>query len=574
MTRTHVFLVAVAYASALIASSMVSARVIEDTLHVSIMNMSRLCSEQLIPVVNKSLPGPIIEAREGDAIILHVLNDSPYELTIHWHGIHQLLSCWADGATYVTQCPILPGNNYTYKFTIREQEGTMWWHAHHQWLRATLYGAFIIRPKGGRPYAYNVTPYEEVVIALGEWWNANVVDVEMEGLATGGGFNNSDAFTINGLPGDLYPCTSQNETYELKVVQGKTYLLRIINAALNNQLFFMIAHHSFTVVAVDSSYTNPCKTDVILVAPGQTTDVLLIADQSPGTYYMAARAYASAAGVPIDNTTTRARLVYDGANDAPSTPPMPRLPDYNDTATAHRFYSNLTALLTAPFRYPVPTHVDHHMFIAFGFGLYPCGENATCEGPFGQRLAASMNNISFVFPSRQSILEAHFYGLSGAYDVGFPSQPLRIFDYTNTSLSLDRSLLMTNKSTIVKEFEFNSTIEIVWQNTALVTIENHPMHIHGFDFHVMAQGFGNYDPENDPVKFNLKDPQIRNTIGVPAGGWAVIRFRANNPGSWLVHCHLDSHLPWGLAGVFIVKNGGTNASTLPPPPKDLPSCEA
>ncbi len=43
----------------------------------------------------------------------------------------------------------------------------------------------------------------------GEWWNANVVDVENEGLASGGAPNNSDAYTINGKPGDLYQC-SQN----------------------------------------------------------------------------------------------------------------------------------------------------------------------------------------------------------------------------------------------------------------------------------------------------------------------------------------------------------------------------
>lgn len=48
----------------------------------------------------------------------------------------------------------------------------------------------------------------------GEWWNANVVDVENEALAYGGGANISDAFTINGSPGDLYPCSSERESPE------------------------------------------------------------------------------------------------------------------------------------------------------------------------------------------------------------------------------------------------------------------------------------------------------------------------------------------------------------------------
>lgn len=49
-------------------------------------------------------------------------------------------------------------------------------------------------------------------VITGEWWNANVVDVENEALATGGVSNISDAYTINGLPGDLYPCSQTSST--------------------------------------------------------------------------------------------------------------------------------------------------------------------------------------------------------------------------------------------------------------------------------------------------------------------------------------------------------------------------
>ncbi|MGV7343295.1 multicopper oxidase domain-containing protein, partial [Mycobacterium kansasii] len=52
----------------------------------------------------------------------------------------------------------------------------------------------------------------------------------------------------------------------------------------------------------------------------------------------------------------------------------------------------------------------------------------------------------------------------------------------------------------------------------------------GFNFFVVGQGFGNFDRKKDPAKFNLVDPIERNTVGVPSGGWAVIRFRADNPG--------------------------------------------
>lgn len=47
------------------------------------------------------------------------------------------------------------------------------------------------------------------------------------------------------------------DTYRLVVEAGKTYLVRIIYAAVNNKLFFEIVNHSYTVVSVDACYTNP-----------------------------------------------------------------------------------------------------------------------------------------------------------------------------------------------------------------------------------------------------------------------------------------------------------------------------
>ncbi|XP_042513951.1 laccase-7-like [Macadamia integrifolia] len=549
-------------------ASLSSAALVEHTFHVGNLSVHRLCQEQTIIAVNGSLPGPTIRVREGDTLVVHVVNKSPYNLTIHWHGVFQLLSGWADGPGYVTQCPIQPGASYTHKFNITCQEGTLWWHAHSSWLRATVYGALIIHPRGGRSYPY-VKPYKEFPIVLGEWWNGNVVDIENEALTLGAAPNVSNAFTINGQPGDLYPCSTKH-THKLKVVSGKTYLLRIINAALNNQLFFKIADHNFTVVGVDATYTEPYYTDVVVIAPGQTTDILFKADRAPGTYYMAAHPYASASGVSFDNTTTTGIIQYEGATS--SVPQMPILPPFNDTSTAHEFYSNLTSLKQGPHWIHMPQHIDEHMFITEGLGLSPCGNNATCAGPNGLRLSASMNNASFQLPSKLSLLEAHYNKVSGIYTEDFPSKPPMVFDYTNTSLGSNMTLLLTEKATRVKKLKFNATVQIVLQNTALLGIENHPIHLHGFNFFVLAQGFGNYNRIKDARKFNLINPQQRNTIAVPAGGWAVIRFQANNPGVWFMHCHLDVHLPWGLATAFVVENGPTLSSTLPPPPLDLPQC--
>ncbi|PIA54508.1 hypothetical protein AQUCO_00900808v1 [Aquilegia coerulea] len=566
MARSIFFL---AFALALL-SSLASAMVVEHTFNVGNLTVRRLCGQQVITAVNGSLPGPTVKIHEGDKLIVHVHNHSPYNMTIHWHGVFQLQTGWADGPAYITQCPITPGNSYTYKFNVTGQEGTLWWHAHVSVLRATVHGALIIRPRRGRSYPFP-KPYKEVPIVLGEYWDADIMEVERQALATGGGPNNSDAYTINGQPGDLYRCSS-NQTYKLDVVQGKTYMLRIINAALNNQLFFKLAGHRFKVVTIDSSYTEPYDTDVIVVAPGQTTDALFTANQPIGDYYMAASAYSSAPGLPFANGTTTGIVHYNGATSA--RPLMPVQPAANDTITAHRFYSNLTSLTTGPHWLPCPVVIDDQMFVTIGLGLAACGGNNNCTNPFGSqyRFAGSMNNVSFQFPSRLSMLEAFHFGVNGIYTEDFPNRPPIEFDYTNRALNSSIPLMVTSKATRVKKVKFNATVEMVLQNTALINIENHPMHLHGFDFYVLAQGFGNFNRTRDSRKFNLYNPQERNTIAVPVGGWAVIRFRANNPGVWFMHCHLDVHLPWGLATAFVVENGPTPETSLLPPPPDLPQC--
>lgn len=82
------------------------------------------------------------------------------------HGIRQMRTGWADGPEFVTQCPIRPGESYTYRFTIQGQEGTLWWHAHSSWLRATVYGALIIHPREGEAYPF-AKPKRETPILLG-----------------------------------------------------------------------------------------------------------------------------------------------------------------------------------------------------------------------------------------------------------------------------------------------------------------------------------------------------------------------------------------------------------------------
>ncbi|XP_042452954.1 laccase-3-like [Zingiber officinale] len=529
--------------------------------------VKRLCAAHNIITVNGQFPGPTIEVKNGDTIIINVVNQARYNVTLHWHGVRQLRTAWADGPEFVTQCPIKPGGSYRYRFTIQGQEGTLWWHAHSSWLRATVYGALIIRPKENTSYPFAM-PKREIPLILGEWWDRNPIDVVREATRTGGSPNISDAFTINGQPGDLYNC-SHKETTVIPVKAGETNLLRFINAALNNELFVAIANHKMTVVATDASYTKPFTTSVLMLAPGQTTDVLVTMDQPLSRYYIAARAYASAKNVAFDNTTTTAILEYDCgcAQPAPPPPPIfPALPAYNDTAAVSAF----NAGIKSPSSVEVPGPVDENLFFTVGLGLFDCPKGKTCDGPNNSRFAASMNNVSFVFPGVTSLLQAHYHRLPGVFTTDFPAVPPVAFDYTAENVS--SGLSQPVEGTKVYKLKYGSVVQLVLQGTNIVTGENHPIHIHGYDFYILAEGFGNFNPAKDNAKFNLVDPPMRNTVGVPVNGWAVIRFVANNPGIWLMHCHLDVHITWGLAMAFLVENGEAELQSLESPPLDLPAC--
>ncbi|KAM1753957.1 hypothetical protein EV2_006592 [Malus domestica] len=539
-------------------------------------NVTRLCHTKSIVTVNGQFPGPQIVAREGDRVLIKVVNHVQNNISIHWHGIRQLRSGWADGPAYVTQCPIQSGNSYVYNFTITGQRGTLFWHAHISWLRSTVYGPLIILPKRGVPYPF-AKPYKEVPIIFGEWWNADPEAVISQALQTGGEPNVSDAYTFNGLPGPLYNCSAK-DAFKLKVRSGKTYLLRLINAALNDELFFSIANHTLKVVEADAIYVKPFDTDTVLIAPGQTTNVLLKTKPHfpSATFFMTARPYVTGLGT-FDNSTVAGILEYESTSKAlHTTLPMkklplfkPILPALNDTSFATKFSNKLRSLANAQFPANVPQKVDRHFFFTIGLGTNPCSSNnQTCQGPNGTMFAASVNNVSFAMPTT-ALLQAHFSGQSnGVYSPDFPSSPIIPFNYTGTP----PNDTMVGNGTKLMVLPYNTSVELVMQDTSILGAESHPLHLHGFNFFVVGQGFGNFDRNKDPANFNLVDPVERNTVGVPSGGWVAIRFVADNPGVWFMHCHLEIHTSWGLKMAWLVLDGKLSNQRLLPPPADLPTC--
>ncbi|RVW57103.1 Laccase-17 [Vitis vinifera] len=485
---------------------------------IKLQNVTRLCHTKSILTVNGQFPGPRIVAREGDRLLIKVVNHVQNNISIHCFGV---------GGLMASICDAMPHSNWPELCLQLHRcwpERDSFWHAHISWLRSTLYGPLIILPKRNVPYPFE-KPHKEVPIIFGEWWNADTEAVISQALQTGGGPNVSDAYTINGLPGPLYNCSAK-DTFKLRVKASKTYLLRLINAALNDEL---------------SSTTN-----VLLKTKPHFPNA---------AFLITARPYVTGLGT-FDNSTLLLPLF------------KPTLPPLNDTSFATNFTNRLRSLASPQFPANVPQKVDRHFFFTIGLGTSPCDQNQTCQGPNGTKFAASVNNVSFA-SSTTALLQAHFSGQSnGVYNPDFPITPIIPFNYTGTP---PNNTLVSNGTKVVV-LPFNTSVELVMQDTSILGAESHPLHLHGFNFFVVGQGFGNYDPNKDPANFNLVDPIERNTVGVPSGGWVAIRFLADNPGVWFMHCHLEIHTSWGLKMAWVVLDGKLPNQKLLPPPADLPKC--
>ncbi|MBA0623997.1 hypothetical protein Godav_009413 [Gossypium davidsonii] len=126
-----------------------------------------MCNTSTLLVVNNSYPGPEIRVHRGDTVFVNVHNRGKYGFTIHWHGVKQPRNPWFDGPEFITQCPIRPRTNFTYKIILSEEIGTLWWHAHSDWTRGSVHGAIVILPVENETYPFP-TPDGEQTIILGK----------------------------------------------------------------------------------------------------------------------------------------------------------------------------------------------------------------------------------------------------------------------------------------------------------------------------------------------------------------------------------------------------------------------
>ena len=110
----------------------------EDTISYGTGNMTAVFA------YNGSIPGPTIEGKVGDTLIVHFTNLLPGATTIHWHGLE--LPANMDGSN-ISQYPIPAGGTWRYEFKFLHAS-TFWYHPHirtNEQVELGLYGMMVVR---------------------------------------------------------------------------------------------------------------------------------------------------------------------------------------------------------------------------------------------------------------------------------------------------------------------------------------------------------------------------------------------------------------------------------------------
>ena len=139
-----------------------------------------------------------------------------------------------------------------------------------------------------------------------------------------------------------------------------------------------------------------------------------------------------------------------------------------------------------------------------------------------------------------------------------PKVPTLYTVLTSGSLAANSLIYGVNSNPFVLGYQ--QTVELVLNN---LDTGKHPFHLHGHNFQVIARSNEN----EGAYAHNVSFPQIpmrRDTLLLRPQGNFVIRFRSDNPGVWLFHCHIEWHIDSGLVASMIEAPLELQSSLQPP----------
>ncbi|KAJ8311568.1 hypothetical protein KUTeg_010923 [Tegillarca granosa] len=463
---------------------------------------------RMVLVANRSLPGPPIIVYKGQKVKVHVTNKLLSDTTsIHWHGLPQKNNNENDGLPHVTQCPILPGQTLTYNF-VAELAGTFWYHSHSGTQRNQgLYGALIIRDRDDNSY-------EERILTLQEWnhdWDPGVDFLKylngifinrtrMEkvykqdddffgsykfdsGLINGKGRYRSEGNKTNEAPLEVFSVRS-----------GKSYRFRIISAA--------------TILPF-----HPVTAESLIVQAGERYDVLVHADQPTGNYWIRARTIERG----FDHKV-KAILRYDGAT---ATDPM--------TSRKRCTKTDMCKIINCPFPYYSEFEYTECVWFA---ELKARTNNDTApevkKGHFQEHI------LNFGFPGT-----SWWPATVNGKKFEFPHNT----DINNMAYDCDKSNCGEEKLCVCTHtinVKYGNVVQLVFSNVGIDIDCNSTLPKTSSFCNSPKWSNASWTGGNVPG-LETDRPTRKDTVFLPRGGYLVTRIHANNPGIWLIHCHVSLH---------------------------------
>ena len=461
------------------------------------------CFEKQVIGFNDSWPLPTLRVQKGDTINLYLINGfDNMNTSLHFHGMFQNGTSQMDGPQMVTQCPIPVGETMLYNFTVADQVGTYWYHSHTSGQYGDgMRGAFIIEEPSKEDYPYEYD--EEVVLTLAEHYHANSDYLTPKFL------NRYNPTGAEPIPQNLLFNETRNNTWHVE--PNTTYLLRVINTGRFVSQYLYMEGHEFTVIEVDGIYVEKNTTEMLYITVAQRyTCLVTTKNETDRNYAFMSKIDEDMLDViPSDlllNSTNY--IIYDKEQPLPEQYMVDSIDDYLDD-----FF------LVPLAKTKLLDDADHTVTVSVEMNNLGNGVNY-----------AFFNDITYTVPKVPTLVSAITAGKFATNELVYGS---------------DTHSIVLQKDEVV---------DIVLQNH---DTGKHPFHLHGHTFQLIERHEAVEEPL-PPVDYNATDhaewpeiPMERDTVYVLPQSYIVMRFKADNPGVWFFHCHIEWHLDQGLALIFI-----------------------
>lgn len=210
------------------------------------------------------VPGPLIQARVGDRVIVHFKNSLLAPTIVHWHGLR--ITDQMDGSPRLMH-PFLPGTTFRYEFVVPDP-GTYWYHAHSdstQQIERGLYAPLVVHERN--PPRFD----RERLFVLD--------DVRLGSDGQIGAFNTSGPDIGRGRTGNVLLVNGSSRAVAGSTQRGALERWRIINAANARTMYVRVRGGSALVIGTDGGLIpTPYEFHELEVAAGQRYDLAVRAD--------------------------------------------------------------------------------------------------------------------------------------------------------------------------------------------------------------------------------------------------------------------------------------------------------